>query len=210
MPFTVREKQPRYGGIGMRLIGRIPIARDSNGHIMMNLTDGQIEQYNTWDAFSLLSKIERANSSQYRTLLNEREKEDLDFFLSLHKHAIDTDVLVDATPLGISPVLGQQREQSLRINRWRIKFVKWKNTVNDKYDFNPEVGFTLPNPDFESQASYAIMASKKMISYRTLKHEYLDQFQREGLASIYKVNGTWEEEHEEIKGDAEIDCSHLR
>ncbi len=46
--------------------------------------------------------------------------------------------------------------------------------------------------------------------YRTLKHKYLKDFNDLGWAKKYNVIGIWLEEHEEIKGDVEIDISRFR
>ncbi len=213
LPFSVKKGTPKYGGIAPRLAGKEDIEyKYINGKkcIYMYLEEETLEQYSLSGAFGLLARVAITEPSRYGTILNEQEKENLDFFVSLHKHGITSHVWLETIPLDPSPILGQQRGQPLQINKWRIKFARWENIVEDEYDFNPEVGFTLPNPDFGSKASYAIMSGTKMIDYRTLRHKYLEDFNTLGWAKKYKVTGTWLEEHEEIKGDTEIDISRFR
>lgn len=210
VPYLERRNQREYGGIGPRLAGSTSIKRD-NGFIWMDLQDENVVQFN--HTYLVLMRLWfetiRTEPSRYSTLLNEKDKEDLDFFLSLHSHGIYTEVWVSAEPLELAPLEGQQR-QILQVNRWRIRFIRWKNTVSDDYDFNPDVGFALPNPDYGSRASYAILPGKKLISHRILTHKYLKKFTKVGLAREYKVDGTWEENNAEIMGSAEIDISGFR
>lgn len=115
---------------------------------------------------SLLYPIWRGNKST----LTEDEKIDLDLFTSLHMTSLVSEVIISGTRISPSEI--------------KVSFKKWKNYIEDNYNWDNDEHLTLPNPDFNNK--YSVLKpvrpqSKKVRIY----HNHALELERMNLAHSF-------------------------
>lgn len=71
----------------------------------------------------------------------------------------------------------------------------WKSIFVDYYDFNQDVGFTLPNPDYTGNkfSTGKIHPELKKVDFELLKHSSLVKMINAGLANPFFIYGECKE-----------------
>jgi len=89
--------------------------------------------------------------------------------------------------------------------RVRITFVSWQCRISDRYDFDYNEHFTVPNPDFRSSLPDA-EAVRKQDEYLTVYHTNARRLERAGLAAPYDVlSEEWRVQDVGVAGPGEVD-----
>jgi len=96
-------------------------------------------------------------------------------------------------------VRGSSPPNSTRV---KIEFVDWSCRVLDRYDFNYDEYFTVPNPDYGSDRPGAIAPKEQSIR---VYHRNAQRLERAGFAAPYNLDMQWQLSELTIKGAAEVD-----
>jgi hypothetical protein len=125
-----------------------------------------------------------------------KDKQDkFDVFVGLHNYAVQAEVKIKLTSAYDfkKPRAGSDNKLEPESIFGSIK--SWKSIFIDYYDFNQEVGFTLPNPDYTGNKSSPgkIHPEMKKVDYDDLKHGSLVKMITAGLAKPFFVYGECQE-----------------
>lgn len=90
-------------------------------------------------------------------------------------------------------------------NMVRVTFEQWNCHVKDRYDFNYNEYFTVPNPDFGSNRPDAVEPKSKSIR---VYHRNAQRLEKAGLAAPYPIESEkWLVTDKTITASAEVDIS---
>ncbi|HUL09609.1 MAG TPA: hypothetical protein VLV76_24980 [Candidatus Acidoferrum sp.] len=186
----------KWGGIGPRLKGVAPFdtksPRDPAGNYPM-MYEGPPVSTIGYDKFLAVMK----KYSETRTI-SDQEKRYLDIFTSFHKFGIKTEVVVSARQVGATGALA---------NQYKIEFLSWSSIAFDTYDWNYELAFPVPNPDFGSGDAGAVAPKSEVVF---VHHSHAKDVKDAGLAADYDIKTTpWKPVDATIIGPATIDLARI-
>lgn len=129
--------------------------------------------------------------------ISEGQKEILDVFVGLHKYIARADVIVDVDINSFKIENPEKnRDNILKLSSAKVSISKWKSSFYDYYDFNPKLGFNLPNPDYISERTTdKIHPELKIVPWPLLRHSYLEKMVKEGLAKSFYIYGEYDEKN---------------
>jgi hypothetical protein len=190
------QSSGKWGGIGPRLKGSPPFdtksPRDPAGNYPM-MYEGPPVSTISYDQFLLMMKKYSETKK-----ISDQEKRYLDMFTSFHKFGIKTEVVVSARQVGATGALA---------NQYKIEFLSWTSTAFDTYDWNYDLGFPVPNPDFGSGDAGAIAPKSEIVF---VQHSHAKVVKDAGLAADYDIKTTpWKPVDATIIGPATIDLARI-
>jgi hypothetical protein len=197
--FLSQKKIPssgKWGGIGPRLKGTPPfdknVPRDAAGNYPMMYEGPPVSTIGKAQFLEIMQKYSETKS------ITEQEKRYLDIFTSFHKFGIKTDVVVSARQVAASGPLASQ---------YKIEFLSWSSSAFDTYNWNYDLGFPVPNPDFGSTAADAIAPDREVV---VIFHKHAKTVKDGGLAADFDVKTTaWKPADPAITGPATIDLARI-
>ena len=127
------------------------------------------------------------------------EKDILDVFMGLHTYVARADVKVNINSFNIESPYENKKNDS-KIKSITVSISSWKSTFFDYYDFNPKVGFSLPNPDYTGNPNSPdkIHPEMERVSYTGIFHDYLTKMVDKGLAKSFYIYGEYDEKSTEL------------
>ena len=132
--------------------------------------------------------------------LSTKQKDILDVFVGLHKYIARADVIIDVDidSLKITNIDENSNNKS-EIKSIPVSISSWISSFYDYYDFNKDVGFTLPNPDAVLQDTQdKIHPELKVVPFYLIKHKYLDEMNKVGLAKAFYIYGEYKENNPKL------------
>lgn len=124
-----------------------------------------------------------------------QQKDILDVFVGLHKYIVRADVVIDVEieSSKITTVDGNSKSKP-NLKSIPVSISSWISSFYDYYDFNKNVGFSLPNPDAAQQDTQdRINPDLKVVPFYMIKHKYLDEMTKVGLAKPFYIYGIYYE-----------------
>lgn len=100
----------------------------------------------------------------------------LDIYASLHTFAVESTVVIRATPVSGDPT------------RFTIDFDSWNWRVIDRYDWDDQKYNDMPNPDFNKPAGTFVV--RPDLNYLTVWHRNATRVEAAGLAAPFPVEST--------------------
>lgn len=112
--------------------------------------------------------------------INRQDK--LDVFVGLHNYTVNAEIEMLLEPNNLSSVR-VATDNKITIKTYLGSIISWKSVFIDYYDFNQNVGFTLPNPDYTGNKSShgKIHPELKKVRFDELKHSALVEMPQTGL-----------------------------
>ena len=129
----------------------------------------------------------------------QEEKDILDVFMGLHTYVARADVKVNINSFNIEPPYENKKNDS-KIKSITVSISSWKSTFFDYYDFNPKVGFSLPNPDYTGNPNSLdkIHPEMERVNYTGIFHDYLTKMANKGFAKSFYIYGEYDEKSTEL------------
>jgi hypothetical protein len=122
-------------------------------------------------------------------ILNAQDKQELDALYGLHGFTVVSDVVMSATKTA-SP------------KQYNVKFDRWTSRATDRYHWTAGKHITVPNPDYNSAAKYAVAPQDKFI---VIYHDNALRVEKAGLAMPFDDESTpWDESDPAVVGPATV------
>ena len=125
---------------------------------------------------------------------SEDDQDKFDVFVALHNYTVNAEVRINVTYNNFSKTR-VSADNNIKLVSYLGSIESWKSIFIDYYDFNKDVGFTLPNPDYTGNKSSTgkIHPELKKVDFRQLNHSPLVKMIDAGLAKPFYIYGECEE-----------------
>lgn len=178
---------------------------DKNLGILPRLKKNQEENKTTFDDLQYIKRVEFPAGTKDDVLgwienedpstITKQQKDILDVFVGLHKYTVRADAVIDvdieSSKLSKADENSKSSPNLLSIP---VSISSWVSTFYDYYDFNKEVGFSLPNPDAVlPNIQDRIHPELKVAPWFITPHKYLDKMLEKGLAKAFYIYGIYNE-----------------
>lgn len=161
--------------------------KDSNGNILMEYEGPSVGTISKLQGTRILQRHKEGKH------VSEMQKRYIDIFLSLHKFGICSKVAV---------TVSEQTTQRLNAKVYNVTFARWESHGFDRYDWNYDLGFPVPNPDYNSEAEGAIAPKQEVI---VIRHKHAKKIIEAGLARDFEIKITkWHPVDSRIIGPARL------
>lgn len=134
------------------------------------------------------------NNDDILKKIPKKEQDKFDVFVGLHNYTVNAEIKMNVTYSNFSKAK-VSNDNSIKLISYLGSIKSWKSIFIDYYDFNQEVGFTLPNPDYTGNKSSAgkIHPELKKVDFSQLNHSSLVKMITAGLAKPFYIYGECEE-----------------
>ena len=142
------------------------------------------------ETWGIIDRMRKYYNNNTKKELSDKEKDKLDVFLGLHNYTVKAKVNIIADLKNLSDVKHLQKNE-LNILSYNVSISSWKSTFFDYYDFDPTVGFDLPNPDYTGNPNSPdkIHPESKQLICDDTTHSYLIKMVEKNLAAPFYVFG---------------------